>query len=154
MHTLHIVSIGKDSSSWHSCSQMYYKRLSHYWKIENSIYKDAPSSLPIEKRKYVETQHVLGSIHSSSIFVELHPDGKEYSSEGFAQLLSQITENKSKIPLFAIAGAFGFTRELLPKQRMLLSLSKMTFTHEMTKAILIEQLYRATTLLHSIPYHH
>lgn len=153
-NSIHILHVGKGSSPWYTLADTYSKRMMHSWNILITSIKDAPSTYSIEERKRLETKKILSTISKDIIPIELHPDGKQYPSHTFAHILQQWTENRTKIPTFLIAGTFGFTRELLPKERSVLSLSPMTFTHEMTLTILLEQLYRAYTILHNIQYHY
>ncbi|MDE7468708.1 MAG: 23S rRNA (pseudouridine(1915)-N(3))-methyltransferase RlmH [Desulfovibrionaceae bacterium] len=153
-HTLHIIHVGKHSGEWYSLGNEYIKRMSRSWHIQISTIKDASSSLSIEERKKRETQKILPLLTEHSLLIELHPEGTTYSSLQFAQKMSIWCENRAKIPTFLLAGTFGFAREQLPPNRTILSLSPMTFTHEMTYALLLEQIYRSYTLLTNIPYHY
>ena len=152
--TLHIIHVGKHIGEWYALGDMYRKRMARTWNIQLSTIKDAISSYSTEERKYIETQKVLTLLTQHSFIIELHPEGKQYCSLQFATIMEHWCENRTKIPTFLIAGTFGFVREHLPACRAILSLSPMTFTHEMTFAILLEQIYRAYTLITHKPYHY
>lgn len=154
MHHIHIIHVGKHIGEWYTLGDEYSKRMNKKWNIEVSYIKDASSRLPIEERKLIETQKICSLLSPHSFVIELHPEGTTYSSLDFAKKLEQWCENRTKIPTFLLAGTFGFMREHLPQHRAILSLSPMTFTHEMTFTILLEQLYRSYTLLNNISYHY
>lgn len=153
-YNIHIIHVGKATGAWYSLGMTYLKRMSRSWNIHITAIKDAPYTRSREERTLQETQKVCSLLSHNAIPIELHPEGRLYSSPDFAYTLTQWCENRTKIPTFLIAGTFGFARDLLPRRRELLSLSPMTFTHEMTFPILIEQIYRAYTILYSISYHY
>ncbi|MCX7829580.1 MAG: 23S rRNA (pseudouridine(1915)-N(3))-methyltransferase RlmH [Acidobacteria bacterium] len=98
-----------------------------------------------------ETLFLLSKIPKNSIPYFLTVEGKEYESESFGSILSKHKDVGEKI-CFVIGGAYGLDRNLLPKNSKLVSLSKMTFSHEMALLVLVEQIYRAYTVYNNIPY--
>ena len=86
--------------------------------------------------------------------VALDANGKMYSSKGLARLVKELEERGLGSVSFMIGGAYGISRKLLNECDLCLSLSKMTFTHEMSRLILVEQLYRAASINAGSPYHH
>ena len=106
-----------------------------------------------DKTKKEEGEKILKFLEKKNraeIFI-LHEKGSEYDSNSFAKV---IKENEGKEITFVIGGSLGFSEEVLKKYPKQISLSKMTFLHEMAKVILIEQIYRAITILKNKSYHY
>jgi 23S rRNA (pseudouridine1915-N3)-methyltransferase len=122
-----------------SLTDEYLKRLSHYAEVQGTALKDESSLL-----KQGANRHVL---------VLLDSRGKQFSSEEFAAFLRN-HQDRNPLPLFfAIGPANGFSPESRQEARLLLSLGKMTVAHELARVVLLEQLYRAFTILKGHPYH-
>ena len=81
-------------------------------------------------------------------------NGSQFSSTNFASWLEQKVNEGTRSMVFVIGGAFGFSKEVYERANQLISLSKMTFSHQLVRVIFLEQLYRAQTILKSEPYHH
>lgn len=101
-----------------------------------------------------QSELVLKSISPGDTIVLLDEKGKEYTSEEFANYIQMKSNIGTKKLIFIIGGAYGFGTLLYSRANELLSLSKMTFTHQMVRIIFVEQLYRALTINHHMPYHH
>jgi 23S rRNA (pseudouridine1915-N3)-methyltransferase len=108
--------------------------------------------LPSEKLKVAESELLQSVINQKSITVLLDEKGKKMSSEEFAVFYQKQTTLSSKIN-FIIGGSFGFT-EQLKQDNLCISLSSMTFNHQMVRPILMEQIFRAYTIIHQTGYHH
>jgi 23S rRNA (pseudouridine1915-N3)-methyltransferase len=120
----------------------YVKRLSHYADVEAVAVRDEAALLKFCGRDARPTRHTL---------VLLDGGGKQFSSEELAKFLQ---EHQARNPLlFAIGPADGFTDEARKAAGLVLSLSKMTLAHELARIVLLEQLYRAFTILKGHPYH-
>ncbi len=136
----------------------YQKRLSAYCKlsmVELKEYKpsDSPSESEIEIIKKEEGKRILDSIKDKSFVISMCVEGKQYSSEEFAQILEdKVNKGYSKIT-FVIGGPYGLSDDVKARSDMKLSLSKMTFTHRMAKVLLLEQIYRAENILNGGNYH-
>ena len=135
----------------------YTKRLSAYAKVEivevaDSKVKDNPNDFDITKAKNEEGQRVLKLIKNDYL-IGLDMNKKEYLSEEFAEFISKkMVEGGSTIS-FVIGGSYGLSDELKQRCNCSISLSKMTFLHQMTRLILLEQLYRAFKILNNETYH-
>ena len=134
----------------------YLGRLKHYvgleW-IELQPSSKSRSILPDERLKK-EAEKIRSHIRSSSITVVLTERGKVFSSVDLSKWLeSQMIEGRQEID-FILGGDQGLDLQLLSDADLCLSLSRMTFTHQMTRLILLEQLYRAFTIIRGEPYHH
>jgi 23S rRNA (pseudouridine1915-N3)-methyltransferase len=125
--------------------EKYLKLLQPYAKVEISEVKEGRGRG--EAAIDFESENLLKAVKSD--FILLDTKGINITSEEFAKLLQSTQAIE-----FALGGAFGVNDAVRKKAKMILSLSKMTFTHEMARLILIEQIYRAMTIIHGREYHH
>ena len=134
----------------------YQKRLSHYIKFEEIIIPDVKQSGKWSKSeiKKKEGQMILGKLENSDHVILLDDKGKSYSSIELANLLQQKMNSGLKSLVFVIGGAYGFSDEVCQRAGSKLSLSKMTFSHQMVRLIFKEQLYRGFSILRGEKYHH
>ncbi len=102
--------------------------------------------------KKIESENILKKIKNNDLLFLLDEKGKNYDSRDFAKFL-KIKFQESKTIVFVIGGAFGFSKDLYSKSTGLISLSKMTFSHQIIRLFFCEQLYRAFTILNNHPYH-
>jgi len=132
----------------------YTKRLKHYVKFEQKFIPALKKTQKLSKdqQKKKEAELVNKNIDKKSIVILLDENGKEFSSEKFADFL-QKKINQGQNITFIIGGPYGFSTELLAKYPKV-ALSKMTLTHQMVRLFFIEQLYRAFTILKGENYHH
>ena len=134
----------------------YQKRLSHYIKFEEIIVpelKQAGKLSEGELRKK-EGNLILGKLENSDHVILLDDKGKSHSSIEFANFLQQKMNSTLKSLVFVVGGAFGFSDKVYKRANYKISLSKMTFSHQMIRLIFKEQLYRAYTILKGEKYHH
>ena len=134
----------------------YEKRLKHYTKFEEIIIPDVKQAGKRSENelKKKEGQLILGKLESSDHVILLDNKGKSYSSIEFANLLQQKMNSGLKSLVFVVGGAFGFSYEIYQRANSKLSLSKMTFSHQMVRLIFKEQLYRGFSILRGEKYHH
>lgn len=151
-----LYNIGKtDSAYLQQGIDDYLKRLKHF--VDISVYnipgiKQGSSMSPeIIKRK--EGEKLVKKMMKSDLIILLDESGKEYSSRGLAEWLKKIMNSGPRQISFVSGGAFGFSDEIIRLSDYKLSLSKMTFTHQMVRLIFLEQLYRAYTILKGMSYH-
>ena len=153
-----IYAIGKIKDFYKSGVDEYLKRISPYAKIEVIEVKDEPindnpSLGEITKTKDVEGNRVLKLLKSNEYLIGLDLDKKELDSVAFSEyLMKKIEDNGSSIS-FAIGGSYGLSDALKKRVNDSLSLSKMTFLHQMTRLILLEQIYRAFKIINNETYH-
>ena len=108
----------------------------------------------VEKYRSQETLRILKVLKKSEVNIFLDVKGKKESSNSLAKFLEKkITLENNRINFF-IGGAYGFKKSLIPSGVYFLSLSDMTFTHQIVRLILLEQIYRAFTIIKGEPYHH
>ena len=131
----------------------YIKRINFFNKFQiievNSVKTRKNNSDEIKK---IECENILKKIKKNDLLFLLDEKGKNYNSREFADFL-KVRFQESKTIVFVIGGAFGFSKDLYNKSKGLISLSKMTFSHQIIRLFFTEQLYRAFTILNNHPYH-
>lgn len=154
---LKFICIGKTGKAFlEEGEKEYLNRLKHYVHLERIELPDLKNqkSLTIEQLKEQEGKELLGKVAPGEQLYLLDENGKEFSSVEFASFLQQRFNSGGKGIVFAVGGAFGFSPEVYAAAQGKLSLSRMTFSHQMVRMIFFEQLYRAMTILRGEPYHH
>ena len=133
----------------------YVSRINHYMPFHITIIPELKNtkSLSEEQQKTLEANQILKLTQPSDTLVLLDEHGKEYRSIEFAQWL-QKKQNTARRLVLAIGGPYGFAPEVYQRADEKISLSKMTFSHQMIRLILTEQVYRACTIIRGEPYHH
>jgi len=152
-----LLLVGKtDEGSLQGLIDNYIKRLGHYNKFELEIIPDLKNtkSLSVEQQKSREGSLILEKINASDYLVLLDEAGKQYSSEAFSEFIQKRLNSGMKQLIFLVGGPYGFSEEVYARAQSKLSLSKMTFSHQMVRLFFVEQLYRAFTILKNEPYHH
>ena len=134
----------------------YLNRLKHYVNIERIEIPDLKNAkkLSIEQIKSLEGKEIMSKINPGEQLILLDDKGKDFTSEKFADFIQKKFNQGGKALVFVIGGAYGFSKEVYDRSDSLLSLSKMTFSHQMIRMIFFEQVYRAMTILKGEPYHH
>lgn len=152
-----LLSVGKISSSWiQQGIELYEKRIVRYIKFSSVIIPDIKNSksLSIENIKEEEGKIICSNFNQSDYVVLMDEKGKEHTSRGFAEWVQKQMNTGRKRLVLVIGGPYGFSQEVYSRADSMIALSKMTFTHEMAKLLLSEQIYRAMTILKGEPYHH
>ena len=152
-----LIAIGKtDSAALQQLISTYEKRLVRYINFELQLLPDIKNSksLTEELQKVKEGELILSNVESSHYLILLDERGKEYTSVAFADELQKKMNTSIKQLTFVIGGPYGFSQEVYSRANGKLSLSKLTFSHQMIRLFFIEQLYRAFTILRNEPYHH
>ncbi|MCL2651135.1 MAG: 23S rRNA (pseudouridine(1915)-N(3))-methyltransferase RlmH [Candidatus Azobacteroides sp.] len=134
----------------------FCNRLKHYIPFELDIIPDIKNTknLSQEQQKEKEGELILNNIQPGDYVVLLDEHGKEFSSLQFAGYIEKKTHVVNKKLVFVIGGPYGFSKKIDEIASEKISLSKMTFSHQMIRLIFVEQLYRAMTILNNEPYHH
>lgn len=134
----------------------YQKRLVHYLPFEFKIIPDLKNTknLSEKQQKQKEGELILDKLKPTDTLILLDENGKEFSSVGFSKFMEQKMIGGTRNLVFVIGGPYGFSDEVYKKAQGKVSLSKMTFSHQMIRMIFIEQLYRAMTIIKGEPYHH
>ncbi len=156
MMKITIISIGKlKESYWKEAEAEYLKRLSSFAKVDIIEHKEIgfTEKDTIEPIKEKEAKIIQSSIPDSSYIIALDPEGKEATSEALSKKISDLEHTTSHLT-FIIGGPLGLHESVFKKTNLKLSLSPLTFTHQITRVILLEQIYRAYMIKSGKSYHH
>lgn len=152
-----LLVVGKtDSSELDNLVTHYCKRIEHYLPFEMKVIPDVRRSSKVnpEQQKQAEGREILTQIQAGDRLILLDERGKSYSSIGFARELERCMLSSYKRVVLLVGGAYGFSPEVYERADERLSLSSMTFSHQMVRLFIAEQVYRAMTILRGEPYHH
>lgn len=151
-----LLTVGKTDIKWVSEGlEVYSSRLLHYIPFEIREIPELKnvSALSRDQIKTQEGKLILKAVKESDLLILLDERGREYRSVEFADFLQKKFSQGRDI-VFVIGGAYGFSPEVYDRADSMLSLSKMTFSHQMVRTIFVEQLYRALTIMKGESYHH
>ena len=152
-----LLTVGKTDKDWVKQGiDMYVSRLKHYipFTINEIPELKNVSALSKDQIKVREGELILKNVKPTDDVILMDEHGKEYTSVDFASILQRKISLEGKDMVFVIGGAYGFSEEVYKRANSKISLSKMTFSHQMVRAIFTEQLYRAFTIMRGEPYHH
>lgn len=152
-----LIAVGKtDNPALQQLISTYEKRLSYYINFELQLLPDIKNSksLSEEQQKIKEGELILSYVEPSHHLILLDERGKEYTSIAFADELQKKMNTGIKQLTFVIGGPYGFSQAVYQRANSKLSLSKLTFSHQMIRLFFVEQLYRSFTILRNEPYHH
>ena len=152
-----LLAIGKtDDKNLNQLIENYQNRLKHYIKFELDIIPDIKNvkNLSESQQKEKEGELILKKIQSTDDLILLDEKGKDYRSIDFANFLQKKMNTGIKQLVFVIGGPYGFSDAVYKKAKGKISLSKMTFSHQMIRLFMVEQIYRGFTILKNEPYHH
>jgi len=155
--TIKLLVLGKtDSSQLNQLIEEYQNRLKHYIKFELEIIPDIKKTknLSEKQQKDKEGDAILNKLNPTDLLVLLDENGKQKTSVEFSEYLQKHMNSGLKQLVFVIGGPYGFSDAVYNKSQAKISLSKMTFSHQMVRLFMVEQLYRAFTILRNEPYHH
>lgn len=151
-----LICIGKtDSKEISNLIDYYLPRLPKHWNFEIFALPDVKNAknLSPDLLKKEEAKLFFNHIENSDLVVLLDEKGKEYTSRQFSEKVDFWLGSSVKKVNFLIGGAYGFSEEIYQRANEKISLSKMTFTHQMIRLFFVEQIYRASTILQGKPYH-
>ena len=154
---IRLIAIGKtDNKSLQTLIDDYTKRLSFYVKFDLEIIPDIKNvkNLSEAQQKEKEGELILSKISATDQLILLDENGKTFSSVCFSDYLQKKMNSGIKTLVFVIGGPYGFSEEVYKKAQGKISLSAMTFSHQMVRLFVIEQIYRGFTILRNEPYHH
>ena len=152
-----VLAIGKTDDSWiQEGIDRYAKRLKHYLSFEFHTIPDLKNRKKLSQcqQKEQEGELILKHLQTTDYLILLDENGSQYSSKKFAHFLQQKMNAGIKRLVIVIGGPYGFSPSIYSKANAQLSLSKMTFSHQMIRPFVVEQLYRGFTILNNEPYHH
>lgn len=154
---IRLLSVGKtDHAAIQTLLDEYAKRLGFYVKFDLEIIPDIKNSknLSEQVQKEKEGEMMLKKLQNSDELILLDENGKQFSSVDFSDYLQKKMNSGLKQLVFVIGGPYGFSDAVYQRANGKISLSKMTFSHQMVRVFFVEQLYRAFTILRNEPYHH
>ncbi len=152
-----LLAIGKtDNKALQLLIDDFSKRLSFYIKFDLEIIPDIKNvkNLSENQQKEKEGELILGKLTPTDQLILLDENGTAFSSIGFSDYLQKKMNSGIKTLVFVIGGPYGFSEEVYKKGQGKISLSQMTFSHQMVRLFVIEQIYRGFTILKNEPYHH
>ena len=135
----------------------YSNRLKHYnigFDIQVIPQLKNTKNLSDLQQKQMEGIAILNNLQTGDFVVLLDEKGREHSSQEFAEWMIKRMNMVPKRLVFIIGGPYGFSKEVYSRKNDMISLSRMTFSHQMVRLVFVEQLYRAMTIINNEPYHH
>jgi 23S rRNA (pseudouridine1915-N3)-methyltransferase len=154
---IELLQVGKTSDSFlREGIDMYNKRLKNYVTFDIITLPELKnaSSLSLEQQKNMEGKSILNRINNDAFLILLDENGKNFSSVEFSNYIQKQMLKGLKGVIFVVGGPYGFSQQVYERANDKISLSKMTFSHQLVRLIFMEQLYRAMTILRNEPYHH
>lgn len=154
---LQLLTIGKmNDAPLVEATQRYLKRLKHYIPFEYITLPDVKNTKAMTeaRQKEAEGALILSAVTARDFVVLLDERGKEFTSREFAAYIDRRTVSMAGNLVFVVGGPYGFSDAVYDRANDKISLSRMTFSHEMVRLFFVEQLYRAMTILRGEPYHH
>lgn len=152
-----ILAVGRTSTQYiASATDDFIRRASRYMPVEMAVIPDLKSTrtLSEEQQKQREGRLIIEALQPGDLVTLLDERGKELTSREFSAEIERGAVSGLKRMVFVIGGPYGFSDEVYSRADRKLSLSRMTFTHEMVRLFFAEQVYRAMTIMHGEPYHH
>lgn len=152
-----LLAVGKtDDKNLIQLIDNYQNRLKHYVKFQLEVIPDIKNvkNLSESQQKEKEGQLILKKLQPTDQLILLDEKGKDYTSLLFSGFLQKKMNSGIKQLVFVIGGPYGFSDEVYKKAQGKISLSKMTFSHQMIRLFMVEQIYRGFTILKNEPYHH
>ncbi len=155
MRKIRIIAVGKDKDTWVEEGVAHYlKLLGRYATVDIGIVPKSrlPQSAPQETIMQDEAQSISSKVGENNYFA-LHDRGELFTSEKFAKFMEKATAGQRGALTFVIGGAYGLDRQIISRAQACLSLSPLTFSHQIVRLVLLEQLYRAFTIIDGTDYH-
>lgn len=152
-----LLSVGKtDNEYFARIVEEYTKRINFYLPFELDFVPGLKGrkGLSANEAKEEESKKLLAALHPTDHVVLLDDKGKQFDSPGFARYMEKKMVSVPKRLVFIVGGPYGFSKDIYDRANERLSLSLMTYTHQMVRMVFAEQLYRAMTILNNEPYHH
>ena len=134
----------------------YVKRVSRFVTLDIKALPEPKTTkkTPPSTQKELEGASIIEAVGQGDTVILLDEKGREYTSRGFSELLEKEMMTTSKRLVFVVGGPYGFSEEVYRRFPRKISLSLMTLNHQMVRIFLAEQVYRAVSIIHNLPYHH
>ena len=154
MKRIHIMAVGRlKKACWQAAAEYYATRLARRLVLWESVVKEGDARLEPPMKKIQEADRLLKMCRRGEVLVCLDENGESRTSGQFADFLRGLFD-AGKTPCFVVGGAYGLDQRILRNADLCLSLGTMTFPHELARVLLLEQVYRADTILAGTGYHH
>lgn len=151
---IRVLCVGKIKTPWWRDAAERYLDLLQKWRAcACEEVKDAEAELPPQKRLSLEADRLKARLNEKDLPIYLNEGGKLFNSRQFARFLHNLDEREQRTPTFIVGGPYGLADEFKNAPYKSISLSPMTFPHELARVILLEQLFRAESILRNFPYH-
>ena len=152
---LRLVVVGRPRAVfWRDAAAHYLERLGRWRRVTETVIRDADSALPTPRRVAEEGKNIVRALTSADIAICLDEHGTSMTSRDFARFLDQVSSDATRRPCFVVGGPFGLDEAVLSMARHRIAFGPQTLPHELARVVLLEQLYRAESLLRNTPYHH
>lgn len=154
---IELIAIGRTQSKYLLDGiSNYTKRIGHYISFTLTELPDLKStaSISVAQQKFQEGQRLLAAFQPSDCVILLDERGKEFTSREFSDFIDKKMVSGLKRLVFVVGGPYGFSDDVYKRADGKISLSRMTFSHEMVRLFFVEQIYRAMTIMRGEPYHH
>ncbi|MBO4370957.1 MAG: 23S rRNA (pseudouridine(1915)-N(3))-methyltransferase RlmH [Paludibacteraceae bacterium] len=152
-----LLLVGKTTDEFiNKLTENYVSRLKHYLDFELQVIPNLKNTknLTEDQQKEKEGESILKALEGADTTILLDERGEQPTSTGFAAQMTRYQNQGVRRLVFVIGGPYGFSEQVYQRATGRLSLSKMTFSHQMVRLIFVEQLYRAMTIIKGEPYHH
>ena len=133
---------------------VYTRRIPHYWPFSMVCIPDVKGARDQRSQKALEGARILAETAPGDFLMLLDERGKRYTSRAWAEFLQRKSVELPRTLILAIGGPYGFSKEVYDRSDAMISLSDMTFPHELVRLFAVEQIYRAGTIVRGEPYHH
>lgn len=158
LKTMRFVWVGKlRTSFWRDAAGHYWKQLGRHYRLQERCVKDAAGTMSAAERCRKEGEGLLAALEGgerTECAVSLDEHGRQLRSPELAEFVASQEDKGCQGICFVVGGAYGLSSDVLGRCDYSLSLSSMTFPHEMARVVLLEQLFRAVSILKGLPYHH
>lgn len=152
---LRLIVVGRPRAAfWRDAAAHYMERLARWRKVTETVVRDADPALPVPLRVAEEGKNILRVLSPEDLVVCLDERGASCTSRDFARRLDEMSADATRRPCFVVGGPFGLDEAVRAKARHLVAFGPQTLPHELARVVLLEQLYRAESLLRNTPYHH
>lgn len=155
MRMIRLLNVGRFKADWwKQAAEDYARRIGRFVPFEEKHVPDGAASLPPERRMHAEGERLLALVEPRDHLIVLDERGRSLPSEGLARELGRLLDDPGARPCFVVGGAWGLSPEVKAAARQSIALGPMTLPHELARVVLLEQLYRALSILKGLPYHH
>ncbi len=155
MNRLKLVFVGEAKAPWAAqASRHYLEALSRHVRVEQVLARDARDQKDPQARCRKEGQAMLEALAPRDLVIGLDEGGRAHGSQGLAKALRGWLDDPGRVPCLVVGGPFGFSPQMRERFDQTMSLGPYTLPHDLARVVLLEQLYRAATILAGHPYHH